>query len=695
MTETKKTKPLKKELKLLDVYAIATGTTLSAGFFLLPGLAAVEAGSTLVLAYIIAALPMIPAMFSIIELSTAMPRAGGLYYFLDRTLGPYWGTIGGMGTWLALILKVSFALVGMGAYISLFIPGIEIIPVAIGLAILLGIVNVFGAKKSGRLQVLLVFGLLTILIAFITGGIPQISFAHFNDFLKLEFSSLLSTAGLVYISYVGITNVASLSEEVDNPEKNLPRGVILALGTALLVYVLGTAVMVGVVPMSELAGNLTPVATAAGYFLGEYGALLLSLAALLAFISVANAGTMSASRYPLAMSRDHLVPRIFRQLGKHGTPLVSIALTIGIIIVILLFLDPTGIAKLASAFQLLMFGLACFAVIIMRESHIRSYDPGYRSPFYPWMQIFGIIAPIFLIIQMGLLPALFTGGLILAGTIWYFYFARKRVARNGAIYHVFARLGKFRYDGLDTELRGILKEKGLRDEDPYDEIVMRSIVLDITEELSFEELVRLVSNKLTKVIPLPPDKITQQIMEGTRVGATPVTHGVALPHFRTDLIEHSEMLLVRSTTGISVPLYDPLTHKEEESKIVHALFFLISPEDNPSQHLRILAKIAGRVDDESFSKEWFNAADEQDIKDALLHDERFLSLHISTNTGSREMINKPLKQVFFPKGCLVAMLRRGGEILVPDGNTVVEEGDRLTIICDPDGMKEINQKYSR
>jgi APA family basic amino acid/polyamine antiporter len=160
MVQLKKTFLLKKELKLLDVFAIATGTTLSAGFFLLPGIAAQEAGPALVLAYLIAAVPLIPAMFSIIELATAMPRAGGVYYFLDRTLGPLFGTIGGLGTWFALILKVAFALIGMGAYISLFVPELSITPAAILIAIILGSINAFGAKKSGRLQILLLFGLL-------------------------------------------------------------------------------------------------------------------------------------------------------------------------------------------------------------------------------------------------------------------------------------------------------------------------------------------------------------------------------------------------------------------------------------------------------------------------------------------------------------------------------------------------------
>ena len=121
---------LKKELGLLNVYAIATGTTLSAGFFLLPGIAFRDAGPAVILSYLIAAIPLIPAMFSMAELATAMPRAGGAYYFLDRSMGPFIGTIGGLGTWLALILKTAFALIGMGAYLSIFWEDVPIINLA-------------------------------------------------------------------------------------------------------------------------------------------------------------------------------------------------------------------------------------------------------------------------------------------------------------------------------------------------------------------------------------------------------------------------------------------------------------------------------------------------------------------------------------------------------------------------------------
>lgn len=693
MAERYRSKRLKKELRLLDVYAIATGATLSAGFFLLPGIAAVDAGPALVLAYLLAALPLIPAMFSVIELATAMPRAGGVYYFIDRSLGPLLGMIGGVGTWLALILKVAFALVGMGAYIALFVPDLPIVPIAVGLAVLLGFVNLVGAKKSGGLQVVLVFALLTILAVFLTGGAISFQPAHFANFFAAGFDSIIATAGMVYISYVGVTKVASLSEEVKDPERNLPKGVILALLTSILIYVFGTAVIVGLVPMDQLQGNLTPVAAAADIAFGELGVILLSLAALLAFVSVANAGMMSASRYPLAMSRDHLVPRFFGKIGKTGTPIYAILFTLTVIILIVSLLDPMRIAKLASSFQLLMFALVCFAVIVMRESQIQSYDPGYKSPFYPWMQIAGIILPFYLIYEMGAIPMLFSIGLIAVSTLGYYGYARKQVVRRGAIYHVFERLGRQRHHNLDTELRGILREKGLRGQDPFDEIVSRSLVFDLDEEKNFESVVKLVAAELQARIGLPADEITTQIMEGTKMGATPVTHGVALPHFRSTHIEQVEMVLVRARHGVLMSTYDPLTHEEGCEVCVNTLFFLVSPDSNPTQHLRILARIAERVDEESFAKEWSAARSEHELRNCLLHDEQILTLHIQPDAPSGSLANQRLGTIDLPKGCLVVTLNREGQSFVPNGDTLLKEEDRLTVIGEAICLAEIRARY--
>jgi APA family basic amino acid/polyamine antiporter len=147
---TKKQVKLKKELTLFDVFARAIGTTISGGLFLLPGIAAVYMGSSMFLSYLVATILLIPAMMSKVELATVIPRSGGVYYFFKRSLGPVLGTIGGIGIWLTLSLKSSFALVGIGAYLSIFLNNIPMVPVSIGIAILLCLINLAGVKKTGK-----------------------------------------------------------------------------------------------------------------------------------------------------------------------------------------------------------------------------------------------------------------------------------------------------------------------------------------------------------------------------------------------------------------------------------------------------------------------------------------------------------------------------------------------------------------
>ena len=684
---------LKKELTLLNVYAIATGTTLSAGFFLLPGIAFNEAGPAVVLSYMIAAIPLIPAMFSMVELSTAMPRAGGAYYFLDRSMGPFVGTIGGLGTWLALVFKTAFALIGMGAYLSIFWPEVPIVMLAVILAVLFGIVNLFGAKKTGTFQVFMVFALLLILLAFIGKGIPEINSVHFEGFFDKGTVSIISTAGLVFISYVGVTNIASVAEEVQNPERNLPLGVFLAIGTAIIVYAVGTTIMVGVLPANELAQDLTPVASTAAIIFGEWGKIAVTVAAVIAFASVANAGILSASRYPLAMSRDHLIPSKFAKLTERNIPHYGIAVTVGLIILLILTLDITRIAKLASAFQLLMFAFICLAVIVMRESQIEAYDPGYRSPFYPWMQIFGVFSPLWLIAEMGALPILFSLGLVTLGTVWYFAYAQNRVVRSGAIYHLFARLGEQRFEGLDRELRGIMKEKGVREEDPFDEVVARAQVMEFTKEHQFGEITRQVAIEFERNLGVDAKELEQGFLKGSRIGATPISRGAALPHIRLPDLKLAEMVIVRVNELCFVEAPD-FSGKILLQGPIHAFFYLISPNENPGQHLRILAQIAGRIDDENFLKDWLDASDEQELKEILLRDERFLSLRIRNNTPSSVFIGRSLKDIRMPEDCLVALIRRRGETIVPRGLTVLLEGDRLTIIGDAQGIEQLNKKYN-
>ncbi len=685
---------LKRELGLFDVYAIATGATLSSGFFLLPGLAAAQAGGAIPLAYLVAGVLLLPGILSMAELSTAMPRAGGIYYFLDRSMGHRVGVVGGFGTWTTLTLKSAFALVGLGAYLRVYFPDAPAGPIAFAFALGFGAVNLFGAKKTSSIQLVLTVVLLAMLGWLIGAGVTAVDPRAFDGAFDLGASPFFSTVGLVIVSYMGLTHVASVSEEVRNPDRNLALGMLLAFATVLLVYVLGTWAMVGAIGVEALSaegGNLAPAASMARAVAGGTGEVVMTVAAILAFTSVGNAGVLSASRYPLAMSRDQMLPAALRRVSRWGTPWVAVLATVGMIMLWLALFDPSSIAKLASAFQLIMFALACLAVIVMRESGLAPYDPGFRAPFYPWVQIVGIVIPLPLIVEMGWLAALLSVAFVAFGLLWYSFYTRPH-PREGAIYHVFERLGQQRNEGLEGELLQILKEKGVRDADPFEELIASSEVLDYEGAVPFSELLARASESLSRRLGLDATRLAEGVLEGSGSGLTPVSQGVILPHLRLDAIQGPHMVLARVREGIEIDTGEPDVPPADDEPI-QAAFFLASPESDDGRHLRTLAQIAGRVDDESFLTEWLEAEDDLELREVMLRDERMLVVEVLHEGASSALAGTTVDEMALPETTLAAMIRRRGQLVVPHHDTVIEEGDRLTILGSPRDIIDLRHRY--
>lgn len=692
-------KTLKKQLGLWDVYAIATGAMFSSGFFLLPGLAAAETGPSVFLAYLVSGILVLPTMFSKAELATALPKAGGTYYMIDRSLGPLMGSIGGLGSWLSLTFKSAFALIGMGAYISIFFK-VPIVPIAIILTIAFGVLNIVGAKETSNLQKILVVALISIMAFYLVQGFAHLFSLDFLDvnrkqftpFFTNGFQGFISTVGMVFVSYAGLTKVASIAEEIDNPDKNIPRGMFLSITTAVVVYVAGVYLMTAVLSPDAFREDLTPVATAGQVFLdwlpGDTGLLLVVIAAIAAFASTGNAGIMSSSRFPLAMARDSLIYPGFSKLGKYNTPTNSILATMGLMIFILLVFNFDEVAKLASAFKLMIFGLLNLAVIVMRESRIEEYDPGYKSPFYPWIQLIGMLVSTILIFEMGLVSILFTVGVSVFSVGWYYYYAYGKIDRQGAIYHVHARLGKFKDRGLEHEMRNILREKGLRDEDPYEAVVSRAAVLDFDKSKDHEFIVKEVCATLSSKLPADESQLFEAFDHMSNFGAISLGHGSALYHTRMDKDIKPELVFVRVRGGI-IPNSD---RKKNKKNKLFALIFLVSSEKHSSQHLRFLAHIAEMIDQESFLSRWKEAKDEVKIRELLLRDERFINLKINTRDMTANMIGKQIKEINLPGKSLIAILKRNGSIIIPHGDTVILEDDELSIIGELEDIEALKEK---
>jgi len=233
-------KSLKKNLGVFEVFSIASGAMISSGLFVLPAIVFEIAGPGIIVAYILGGILMIPAMLSKAELATAMPKSGGTYFFINRSLGPLMGTFAGLANWFSIALKGAFALVGMGAFLQLLKPDIspmQIKTAALILVIFFTILNLLSVKESGRLQIVMVILLILALLYFIITGLPKVEVQKFTPFIPEGFESILAAAGMIFISYGGLTKVASLAEEVKNPGRNIPYGMFLSFFVVNILYV--------------------------------------------------------------------------------------------------------------------------------------------------------------------------------------------------------------------------------------------------------------------------------------------------------------------------------------------------------------------------------------------------------------------------------------------------------------------------
>tara|TARA_B110000858_G_scaffold107121_1_gene122480 strand:+ start:1799 stop:3937 length:2139 start_codon:yes stop_codon:yes gene_type:complete len=408
---------------------------LGSGIFVLPGLAAAQTGPSVWLAYLVAALCVLPAALSKSELATAMPSSGGTYVYIERAFGPLFGTISGLGLWLSMLLKSSFALVGFGAYMLVLVDLDEsyIKYIAVVFLAFIFILNITGAKKVGKVQLYIVSVSVLFLIALSFFGLQSMDTELLTPFLTDGDKGLLYTIAFVYISYSGVTKVAAIAEEIKNPSKNLPLSMLASLVVITAIYVVVSFVLVSNIPVAELSTDIKPIFTLADKLGGQTIGIIAAVVGVITLISTANAGVLAASRFPFAMSRDSLLPEFMSRVSdKFKTPIITIAVTCVGMLLVIVFLDVVKIAKLASAFKVMMFIMVNLSVIILRETSAQWYKPKYKSPFYPWIQIFGIITGFFLLFYLGLVPILAIGAIFLLGTIIY-AFSNKEVTRTGVL----------------------------------------------------------------------------------------------------------------------------------------------------------------------------------------------------------------------------------------------------------------------
>ncbi len=603
---------LEKKLGFLDVFCIASGAMISSGIFILPGLAFSKVGPAVFLAYLFAGILALIGIFSIIELATAMPKAGGDYYFINRSMGPLTGTVSGFLSWFALILKSAFAIFGLAELVYL-LTGLPAFPVAAVITAIFTGLNLYGVNEAAKLEVILVIGLLLLMGVFIVTGFSSVEVSRFDPFIKKDgnFNTIIATAGFVFISFGGLLNAASISEEVSNPVKNIPLAMIASIGVVTVIYTLMLVVAVGILPATELKGSLTPIADAGRITLGTPGYIIITIAAALAFVTTANAGIMAASRYPLALSRDGLAPGFLGRLrGRSGMPLNAILIT-GLLIILSLLMKLEMLVKAASTVILTSYVLSNLAVIILRESRIQSYRPGFKTPFYPWLQIGGIIIFGCLIVELGTQAIEISLGMLAISLIIFLFYGHKTKSEY-ALLHLIERITNRRLTSrnLENELREIIRSRDEVIEDDFDKLVKKASVMDIEEgPMELNDFFRKIAENYAREMKLDQKEFFDMLKEREAESSTALTPMVAVPHLIAEGEKLFKILIVRCRQGVK---FSP------QNENIKAIFVIAGTRDMRNHHLKTLAAIAQIIQSKQFEERWLEAKGGEQLRDILL-----------------------------------------------------------------------------
>ncbi|XVH32270.1 amino acid permease [Haloferacaceae archaeon DSL9] len=422
---------------------VGVGTMIGAGIFVLPSVATQRVGSLLALTFLCAGLIAFVNALTVSELGTAMPKAGGSYNWVNRGLGPLFGSIAGFGDWIGLVVASAFYTLGFGIYLGVLfsLPTIPLGFVTLNGAQLGALfagtlfvgLNYLGVKGTGRIQTLVVATLVGILMVFIADGLVRTGARELIFYETRSTETLLSGIALVFVSYLGYGKIATLGGELKNPERTIPIAVLGSVVVVTVLYTLIAALVARLVPLSELTGEVPAVLSIADLAFGSVGVALMAIAGLLATASSANFSVLSAARITFAMGRRRLVGEWLNKLHpRFATPYRSLQVTGLLIAGFILVDDLVVLAQTASAFHLVVYGLLNVALVVLRETDT-DYAPSFTVPLYPFTPIAGAILSFGLIAYMDTAVIGYTAALVVGAAIWYQLYGRRRTDDEGAL----------------------------------------------------------------------------------------------------------------------------------------------------------------------------------------------------------------------------------------------------------------------
>ena len=432
------------ELGLLDATMIGMGAMIGAGVFVLTGLAAEITGPAVILVFLLNGIVTGFTGLAYAELSSAIPKSGGGYAFVEEIFSDGIAFQMGWMLWFGYMIAGALYALGFAAnlieWVHIYFPGfpegaalagVTSWTVIYAFAVVAGLIvlNVVSTAASGAAETVGTIIKVSILVVFSAFGAFAIDTGEYTPVFPEGALAIIPAMGLTFIAFQGYDLISTVTEEVENPRENIPKAIFFALAGTIIVYLAVVVVSVGTLSAERLgAQGETAIASAAGEFMPTIpvlgpGSTLIWFGAVFSTLTALNAVVIASSRVAFAMGRDELFPaRIGRIHHRFGTPSLAVIASAAVMLLSVLFLPIRLVGNLSSFFFLLAFVVVNAAVIKLRRERPDMNRP-YEMPLYPIPPILGIVFNVgiggFLLIRDPLTGGLAIGWLMLGAITYY------------------------------------------------------------------------------------------------------------------------------------------------------------------------------------------------------------------------------------------------------------------------------------
>ncbi|MEN6371462.1 MAG: amino acid permease [Armatimonadota bacterium] len=363
---------LNRILNLLDAVSIGLGTMIGAGIFVVISVAVNVAGGGVIISFVIGTIAATFPALSIAQLAAAYPVSGATSFYAARLIGRPYGFIAGWIFIFATISADAAVVLAFGSYLHFLVPGIPLRATAIAFAVIVTAVNYFGVRLSANIIDFLVIIKVAVLLFFVAVGVFFFRANRVFPLMPHGVMGVIEGASIVFFAYAGFSRITVIGEEVRDPERTIPKAILLALGTATGLYLAVALVALGLLGVRGLAGASAPLSSAISETHLRIAPYIVSIGALTAIFTVFLTDMLGVSRMFFALARSRELPDwLSRVHRKYGTPYLAILLN-GIIVALLAStVNFQGIVKVASFGMLVYYGLTCITALRMPSTERR------------------------------------------------------------------------------------------------------------------------------------------------------------------------------------------------------------------------------------------------------------------------------------------------------------------------------------